>query len=72
MEEMLMIHSRSPKGYDSYRSICAMAYLQPKKIDLVFTAMVMSQVSSGGLMDASRRSTGLNGDARIIDETATF
>lgn len=46
MDEILMIHPRSPEVCGSWASICARAYLQPRNTDLVFTRSVVSQVSS--------------------------
>lgn len=43
---MLMIQPLSPEGSKSCCTICAAAYLQPKKTDLALTAMVISHTFS--------------------------
>ena len=46
IDAMLMIQPRSAPGIGSCFSICAMPYLQPKKTERAFTAMVLSHCSA--------------------------
>lgn len=46
MLDVLMIQPRSPLSWGSWASICLRANLQPRKTDLVFTRIVLSQMSS--------------------------
>lgn len=46
MLEVFTIQPRSPLSWGSWASICLRANLQPRKTDLVFTRIVLSQMSS--------------------------
>lgn len=46
IDEMLIIHPRSPETWGSCANICPRAYLQPRNTDLTFTRIVVSHVSS--------------------------